>query len=134
MQYVLDDKSGKEFSILIDSLSTNLTSFFRERQHFDFLRDKFLPSLIDRKRQSGNFKIRAWSAGCSSGEEAYTIAITLLDALAGEGQWDVKILGTDISTKMLDIARRGIYDQERVASFASEQRNKYLLSKRTGGQ
>jgi chemotaxis protein methyltransferase CheR len=134
MQYVLDDTSGKEFSILIDSLSTNLTSFFREKQHFDFLGDKFLPSLIEQKKKNRNFRIRAWSAGCSSGEEVYSIAITLLEALAGQGQWDVKILGTDISTRMLETARKGYYDEERVASFPLQQRNKYLLTRKENEQ
>ncbi|MBN1972264.1 MAG: protein-glutamate O-methyltransferase [Sedimentisphaerales bacterium] len=134
MRYVLEDKTGREFSVLIDSLSTNLTSFFREKQHFDFLKDNFLPALIERKKKDRNFRIRAWSAGCSSGEEVYSIAITLLEALSGQGQWDVKILGTDISTRMLDTARKGYYDEERVSSFLLQQRNKYLLSKRGNGR
>lgn len=130
LQYVLEDKTGREFSNLIDSLSTNLTSFFREKQHFDFLEDKFLPSLIVRKRKNKDFRIRGWSAGCSSGEEVYSIAITLLEAFEGNGQWDIKILGTDISTRMLETARKGYYDAERVASVPAQQRNIYLLSKR----
>jgi len=130
LKYVLEDKTGREFSNLIDSLSTNLTSFFREKQHFDFLEDKFLPSLIERKRKNKDFRIRGWSAGCSSGEEVYSIAITLLEAFEKNGQWDIKILGTDISTRMLETARKGYYDAERVASVPAQQRNRYLLSKR----
>jgi len=133
LKYVLEDETGMEFSNLIDSLSTNLTSFFREKQHFDYLQDKFLPALIERKKKNKNFRIRAWSAGCSSGEEVYSIAITLLEALAGQRQWDVKILGTDISTRMLETARKGYYNEERVHSVPVQQRNKYLLSKRENG-
>jgi len=126
IKHVLADKSGKEFSILIDSLSTNLTSFFREGQHFEFLRSSFLPGLLDRKRESRNFRIRAWSAGCSSGEEPYSIAITLLEATQGQGRWDVKVLATDISTSILETAQKGVYDKERVEPVPTLQKNKYL--------
>ncbi len=90
MKHVLADKTGKEFSILIDSLSTNLTSFFREKKHFEFMRGEFLPLLLERKRKKRNFRIRGWSAGCSSGEEPYSIAIILLEAVQGQGRWDDK--------------------------------------------
>ncbi len=134
MQYVIDDKTGKEFSILIDSLSTNLTSFFREQKHFEFLREQYLPLLLERKQKNRDFKIRAWSAGCSSGEEVYSIAITLLEALEGRGQWDVKILGTDISTRMLDKAQKGIYDQKCIQPVPVLLKNKYLLQNRITGR
>ncbi len=134
IQHVLDDNTGKEFSILIDSLSTNLTSFFREKQHYKFLREEFLPSLLERKQKKRDLRIRAWSAGCSSGEEAYSIAITLLDAIEGHGEWDVKILGTDISTKMLDTAQKGIYDKKRIEPVTTLQKNKYLVMKRVNGR
>jgi len=126
MQYVLNDETGKEFSVLIDSLSTNLTSFFRESQHFEFLEKNFLPGLLERKRKEKNFKIRAWSAGCSSGEEAYSIAIALLEAIEGERQWDVKILATDISTRILETAMNGCYDDTRIKPVSEELRKKYL--------
>lgn len=134
LKYVFEDKTGREFSNFIDTLSTNLTSFFREKQHFDFLQGNFLPSLIERKKKNKNYKIRAWSAGCSSGEELYSIAITLKEALEGHGQWDVKVLGTDISTRMLETARQGYYDSERVSSVSIQQRNKYLLLKQEKNQ
>lgn len=134
LKHVLADESGKEFSILIDSLSTNLTSFFRERQHFEFLQERFLPTLMERRRKQNNHKMRAWSAGCSSGEEPYTIAISLLDAIEGQGRWDVKILATDISTRMLERAKAGVYDSERVSPVPTMQKQKYLLSKNTKGR
>lgn len=130
MKYVLEDKTGKEFSILVDSISTNVTSFFREKQHFDFLRNTFLPALMEKKRRKHDFKIRCWSAGCSSGEEPYSIAITLLDAVHGQGRWDVKVLGTDISTSILETARKGIYNKERVEPVSPLQRQKYLITTR----
>ncbi len=126
MKHVLADKTGKEFSILIDTISTNLTSFFREKQHFEFLQDKYLPALLERKSKNRNFRIRSWSAGCSSGEEPYSIAITLLDAVQGKGRWDIKILATDISTRMIETAQKGIYDTQRVEPVSQMQKQKYL--------
>jgi len=127
INYVLEDKTGREFSTLIDSLSTNLTSFFRERQHLDFMSDKFLPFLLERKQKKHDFKIRGWSAGCSSGEEPYSIAITLLESVRGLGQWDIKMLATDISTKMLGIAKEGVYDKDRVSTVPPPQKNRYFI-------
>ena len=134
MNHVLEDKTGREFSILVDSLSTNLTSFFREVQHLEFLQSRFLPALLDKKREKRTFRIRAWSAGCSSGEEPYSIAIALLEATQGRGRWDIKVLATDISASMLDIAKLGIYDIERVKPVPSLQRQKYLVPHRVNGQ
>ena len=134
MRHVLEDKTGKEFSLLIDSISTNLTSFFREGRHFEFLKEKFLPQTLERKQKDRNFRIRAWSAGCSSGEEPYSIAITLLEAIAGQGRWDVKILATDISTRMLETARKGIYSKERIEPVPLLQRNKYLMMRHQHGK
>jgi len=127
MKHVLEDKSGEEFSILIDSLSTNLTSFFREGQHFEFMREGFLPLVLERKRKNRNFRIRAWSAGCSSGEEPYSIAITLLEAIQGQGRWDVKVLATDVSISMLETAQKCVYDKERVEPVPTLQKNRYLV-------
>ena len=134
MRHVLQDKTGKEFSLLIDSISTNLTSFFREGRHFEFLKENFLPQVLQRKRKNRNFRMRAWSAGCSSGEEPYSIAITLLEAIAGQGRWDVKVLATDISMSMLETARTGIYNKERIGPVPLLQRNKYLMLRRQNRQ
>ena len=133
MDYVLADKSGEAFSILINSLSTNLTSFFREKKHFDYLHNVFLPSIMQRKRKKHNFKIRGWSAGCSSGEEPYSIAITLLDTVHGQGQWDIKVLATDISTSILEIGIKGIYDKKRIEPLTLSQKNKYLRTCKVDG-
>ncbi len=130
MKTVMADTSGKEFSILVDSLSTNLTSFFRESQHFDFLRTKYLPRLLERKHKKNEHRLRVWSAGCSSGEEPYSIAITLLESVKGQGRWDMRILATDISTTVLDIARTGIYEAERVAPVPAPLKQRYLRMQR----
>jgi chemotaxis protein methyltransferase CheR len=130
IEHVLADASGAEFTGLIDSLSTNLTSFFREVAHFNYLKAHFLPALAARKRKQGANRILAWSAGCSSGEEPYSLAMMLSDELpAGEG-WDVRILATDISTRVLDIARAGSYPAARVQSVPPPQRQQYLTAAR----
>jgi chemotaxis protein methyltransferase CheR len=132
IKYVLEDKTRTEFSILIDSLSTNLTGFLREPQHFEFLRSEVLPLLMERKKKKRDFKIRAWSAGCSSGEEAYSLAMTLLEAIQGTDRWDVKVLANDISTTMLETAEKGIYEKERVEPVPSLLRQKYMIQHRKG--
>ena len=134
LEHVFNDKSGRAFSTLVDSLSTNLTSFFRENQHFDYLQHQHLPDLMQRKQRQHRQRLRAWSAGCSSGEEPYTIAITLLDAVQGKGTWDIKVLGTDISTRMLETARKGIYSGQRVAPVPGILKQRYLLPTKVGGQ
>ncbi len=98
---------------LINSVTTNLTSFFREKHHFDYLRDQLVPQ----KKQNGERRLRIWSAGCSSGEEAYSIAITLQQAIADLNHWDIRILATDIDSHVLATAQDGIYDAARVASL-----------------
>jgi chemotaxis protein methyltransferase CheR len=134
MRHVLADKTGREFSTFIDSLSTNVTSFFREPKHFDYLCQEFLPRLFDRKRKQNKFKIRCWSAACSSGEEPYSLAITLLDETSGKGRWDIKILATDISTTILERAKKGAYSEERVKPVSTMQRNRYLTTQRIKGE
>jgi chemotaxis protein methyltransferase CheR len=111
-----------------------LTKFFREEQHFEYLRSTFLPRLLESKQARHEWRIRAWSAGCSSGEEPYSIAITLLEAVQGRGRWDVKILASDVSGRVLARADEGVYDEERVEPIPLPLRNKYLLRTREGGE
>ena len=127
IRYVLEDPTGQEFSILVDSLSTNLTKFFREDQHFEYLRSQFLPRALAAKQARHDLRIRGWSAGCSTGEEPYSIAITLLEAIAGKGRWDVKLLATDVSTRVLERAQEGIYEKGRVDPIPLPLRSKYLI-------
>ncbi|MGR3176358.1 MAG: CheR family methyltransferase [Candidatus Scalindua sp.] len=106
------DKTGKELIHLIDSISTNKTDFFREQKHFDLLNTSILPSLISSKTKAGIKKLRIWCAASSSGEEPYTLAMTVFNHLKPNNGWDVKILATDISTKILKKAINGIYRKE----------------------
>ncbi len=92
-----------ELVIMIEAMTTNKTNFFREPQHFGYLCRRILPVLTTRK-------IRVWSAGCSSGEEPYTTAILLHETIADHSLWDIRILATDLSSRMIAHARKGIYD------------------------
>ena len=133
IKYVLEDPTGKEFSILVDSLSTNLTKFFREERHFEYMRAQLLPRLMKAKQSRGPLRIRGWSAGCSSGEEPYSIALTLIESLGNRGgRWDVKLLATDVSTRILERARAGVYDRERIEPIPLPLRNEYLICRREG--
>jgi len=107
IHYIEQDKSGGELITMIDALSTNKTSFFREEQHFEFLRREILPALC-----KGSGPIRIWSAGCSSGEEPYSLAIILAESIPNIRHRDVRILATDISTKILAEAREAVYTQD----------------------
>ena len=119
------DKSGGEIKILLDSISTNVTSFFRQEDHFRYLREKIIPAL-DRERRTSECRLRIWSAGCSSGEEPYSVAIELHENLPDLARWDAKILATDISTKVLTIARGGTYPDSRLEGLPPLLRDKYM--------
>jgi chemotaxis protein methyltransferase CheR len=123
---VMSDLNGPVFSEFINSLTTNLTMFFRESHHFEYLSKEFLPNLMQSKMKRRDFKIRAWSAGCSSGEESYSLAMSLNDALTNVDKWNVKILATDISSSILEKARKGIYDKEKTASIPPAFRTQFI--------
>jgi chemotaxis protein methyltransferase CheR len=106
--------NGCEFINFIDSVSTNLTFFFRESQHFDFLEQVALPEMVARKQKGRDARVRIWSAGCSTGEEPYSLAMSVLSRLPDSQRWDFRILATDICTRALEAANRGVYSEEKV--------------------
>jgi len=114
-RFLTERDSGDELVRMLDSISTNLTSFFREKKHFDFLKEKVFPSYVEEKRKSR--KLRYWSAGCSSGEEPYSLAMWLLEYFSESLPFDIQILATDISSKALAIAQRGVYTSKRLANM-----------------
>ena len=122
MEYVRGDATGAELTAMLDALSTNLTSFFREVSHFDHLADGVVPQLVAGRAR----RVRIWSAGCSSGEEPYTIAMTLSESIPDLSLWDAKILATDLSTAMLAKAQEGVYPAEKVESVPAKFRAKYF--------
>ena len=113
---VLNDSSGRMMVPLLDDISTNLTSFFREINHFHLL-DKTMPDWIAEKEKAGDKVFRAWSAGCSTGEEPYSLMFTLLSHLGDKiPPWNIKFLATDLNTEVLTKASNGIYPKERLAN------------------
>lgn len=102
----LEANHSDEATHFINALTTNLTSLFRESHHFDFLRKDLLPDL--RKRNQGSKQLRIWSAGCSIGQEAYSIAMTIAQC-GFTADWDIKILATDLDSNVLDTGASGVY-------------------------
>ncbi|MEW6669204.1 MAG: protein-glutamate O-methyltransferase CheR [Thermodesulfobacteriota bacterium] len=125
-KFLMTDESGQEMISLLDSISTNLTYFFREPRHFEFLSQMVVPQFLKSRRGAQRQKIHVWCAGCSSGEEPYSIAITLLEALPQGSQVDVSILATDISTRMLAVAAKGIYGSEKMEKIPYEWKRRYF--------
>lgn len=104
LKYLESEAGSTEIDFMLDMITTNKTSFFREVEHFHYVRQRVIPEL------SGS-RIRFWSAGCSSGEEPYSLAILLREAMPDIDRRDVKILATDLSMRMLEKAQRGVYDR-----------------------
>ena len=121
LEYVIADTSGAEVTAMMDVISTNLTYFFREAKHFNHLQEQILPEL----RRKGARRLRIWSAGCSSGEEPYSIAMLLNETLE-LGQYDAKILATDLSTRVLQVANEGVYREDRFRETSQAMVRKYF--------
>jgi chemotaxis protein methyltransferase CheR len=121
------DKTDVELMGLLDAISTNLTSFFREVNHFHFLEKTIIPEIVTKGRQSNNKELRCWSAGCSSGEEPYTIILSLLNNPEISETWKIKMLATDISVEMLEKAFRAVYAEEKINTVPKEMVRKYFV-------
>ncbi|AZN39477.1 CheR family methyltransferase [Paenibacillus albus] len=126
--YLVKDKTGTAAAKLLEKVTTNHTFFMRETPHFDYLRNEALPYW---QRHIKDGDLRIWSAGCSSGEEPYTLAMLLLEYFAREpvGRWDHKILATDISNRVLEAAVRGIYPSESLQSLPSRWQTSYFVKR-----
>lgn len=122
--HIISDKSGDAVVTLVDKITTNHTFFMREADHFYYFRDKVLPYLTNTLKEKD---LRIWCAACSSGEESYTLAM-IIDEHFGfqKSLWDTKILATDISTKVLDMATEGIYENERLAPLPNHWKLNYF--------
>ncbi|MBS0412205.1 MAG: protein-glutamate O-methyltransferase, partial [Proteobacteria bacterium] len=122
---VASPRGEDERSAMLNALTTNVTRFFREPHHFDHLREKVLAPRIAAVK-AGRARMRLWSAGCSTGQEPYSIAFTVLSLLPDAPNLDVKILATDIDTKVLATAREGVYSEELISAIPPEARNRWL--------
>ncbi|MFZ5805919.1 MAG: CheR family methyltransferase [Verrucomicrobiota bacterium] len=125
-QYLESDNSEEELVHLVDCISTNHTHFFREIKHFDFLRERALPDFCLRFGEKGQRHFYAWSAACSSGDEPYSMAISLAEFFTGKAGYDWRIEATDISTKVLKTAQTAVYPKERVQEVQRDLLRRYF--------
>jgi chemotaxis protein methyltransferase CheR len=109
---------------MVNAITTNLTGFFREPHHFEALANDALPAMI--RSPSQGRRLRIWSAGCSSGEEPYTIAMTVLSVLPAQEKWDALVLATDIDTNMIAACRAGLYDAAKAEPIPAELRRRFV--------
>ena len=124
------DGMVEELTSMIDVVTTNKTDFFREPRHFDFLIDTALPTMIPLTGAGIDRPLRLWSAGCSTGEEPYTLAMFLEEFVWGNKRINYQIMGTDISTQVLEKAVLGIYHRDKIEPVPENFRKKYILKSR----
>ena len=122
--HIINDKTGDSVNILVDKITTNHTFFMREAEHFKFFKEEVLSYMSEAIKEKD---LRTWCAACSTGEESYTLAMLIKDHFKNSNVlWDTKILATDISNKVLDTARKGIYKSEKISSLPLYWRNNYF--------
>ncbi|EDQ34566.1 Methylase of chemotaxis methyl-accepting protein [Hoeflea phototrophica DFL-43] len=109
---------------MLSFLTTNFTRFFRENHHFEHLRDEVLPGLVARAKSGG--RVRIWSAGCSDGQEPYSIALTVLGMVPNATTYDIRILATDIDPKIIAQAKAGIYDEQSIETVTPAMRKQWF--------
>ncbi len=133
VKYLREDKTEKSLVELVNRISTNHTFFFREKAHFDFFVQRALPEAMERQKKKGGHDLRIWSAGCSSGEEPYTLMMLMKEQMGIEyAQWDAGVLATDVSDRVLSIAQEGIYSDDRLNLVPAEYKKKYFRKLETG--
>jgi chemotaxis protein methyltransferase CheR len=123
------DPDGPEMVEFTNAITTNLTSFFRESHHFEFLRDQVLLPML--KRGPGQ-RLRIWSAGCSTGEEPYSIAMTVRETVPENVRTDIRILATDLDSEVLSRGRNGLYGEDRVKGLSAERMSRFFREQRDG--
>lgn len=128
---LIQGKQGvDERQSMLAALTTNVTRFFREPHHFDHLRQQVMPGLVAKARAGG--RVRLWSAGCSTGQEPYSMALTVLGALPDALRHDVKILATDIDPNVVETARAGVYSREALEAVPVSDRNRLRRAPEAG--
>jgi len=125
-ELVLNDNTGNKLVDLLDRISTNHTYFFREKDHLDFLAETIIPNILNSSKGNGIKEIRLWSAGCSSGEEPYSIALKILDDGGLPPGITIKILATDLSTKVIETGSRGVYRDDKLRNITPAMKRKYF--------
>lgn len=126
--YALVSESAEERVQMLDAISTNETHFFREAQHFELLKSEIFPQWVrDVDEGRRNRKIRVWSAGCSTGQEPYSLAMMLLDHFPAAAGWEIEIIATDLSTRVLSIAKKGIWPAKGASEIPLEYLKAFML-------
>ena len=115
-----------ELMRLLDILTINETGFFRNRPQFELLEKTVLPAIIQSKKQSRNTRLRIWSAGCSTGEEPYSIVISVLEALPLRKDWEISVFASDLALSVLETASRGVYPSHRLESVDTDRVRRYF--------
>lgn len=124
VDHIIKTKNNADIENLLNKLTTNYTYFLREQEHFDFFKNTILPYLVSKKR---NKSLNIWSAGCSSGEEPYTISMYIKDFLGPKAaSWDTRVLATDISTNVLSAAMKGEYDMESLRNLPESWKKRFF--------
>ena len=123
-QLLEGDEAETELGHFTNAVTTNLTSFFREAHHFSYLGEQLLPELY--RLKADERRLRIWSAGCSTGEEPYSIAMTVRENMPSGQDWDIRILATDLDTNVLASAERGIYTEERLQNIPQGRRRRWF--------
>ena len=130
--YKLITENKEEMKLLLDSVTTNLTRFFRNQPHFDAFEHYVIPHVIEEKKKTADKTIRIWSAGCSTGEEPYTIAMVLSEILPPG--YDFKITASDLSLKSLMVGQQGFYPDARITGIPENYLAKYFTKVEGGYQ
>ncbi|RLA07561.1 MAG: chemotaxis protein CheR [Gammaproteobacteria bacterium] len=123
---LIEQRNSNELENFSNAISTNLTAFFRESHHFDYLANTVLPQILannhDRQR------LRIWSAGCSTGEEPYSLAMVVSEVMPKNSTWDIKILATDLDTQVLATAKRGVYGPDRTSGLSPQRLKRWFTA------
>jgi len=123
----LKNDSSDELVHFVNALTTNLTAFFRENHHFEFLAKTLLPSIFATKQEK---RLRIWSAGCSTGEEPYSLAMVVRENMPKTGNWDIKILATDLDSNVVAKASEGVYDESRMNGISAARMKRFFQKSR----
>ena len=130
-RYLLHDKQGGwELRQLINAVTVGQTAFFRQAEQFEFLANVILPQIATQKKTTK--KLRIWSAGCSTGQEVYSIAMVVNEMFKGDGTWDIKILASDVDTEALKFAYKGLYPRDCVEDIPPKRLKRYFIKKGFG--
>lgn len=121
---LVEQEDSPELENLVNAITTNVTSFFREPHHFEHLAQRVIPQIISSNAQTRRFRL--WSAGCSAGMEAYSMAMTLAATIPDLRGWDIKILATDIDTNVIERGKKAEYDEDQLPKIPESYHSKYI--------